>query len=173
MLVVLYGVTFGQTWDERRNRGPVTGRCAPIWSAGRPAATRAATPPNGAALRPNSGGHLQKIGRPPPKIGRPVGPPQVWAGRPRWPQGRHQGGHPQIEGGPNVAAAGQMGRPWWPGGRPCGSRAAGGEVELTRPKSYQGFDALNALHTIAFEGSSLWARKRAAKAYCGTERRES
>ena len=33
-----------------RNRGPVTGRSGPIWSAGRPAATRAAQPPNGAAL---------------------------------------------------------------------------------------------------------------------------
>eukprot|EP00964_Phaeocystis_antarctica_P110446 scaffold74807_cov29-Phaeocystis_antarctica.AAC.1 len=33
-----------------------------------------------------------------------------------------------------------MGRPWWPGGHPCGSRAAG--------------DALDALYTIAFEGSS-------------------
>ena len=31
--------------------------------------------------------------------------------------------------------------------------------------------ALNALRTIAFEGSSPRVRKRAAKAYCGTERR--
>eukprot|EP00964_Phaeocystis_antarctica_P045976 scaffold26511_cov64-Phaeocystis_antarctica.AAC.3 len=67
-----------------------------------------------AAFCKESGGHLAKSG-----------PPQVWAGRPGVPQGRHQGGHPQIEGGPNVAATGQMGRPWWPGGRPCGSRAAG------------------------------------------------
>ena len=45
---------------------------------------------------------------------------QEWVRKPAapGPPGRPQGGHPQIEGGPNVAAAGPMGRPWWPGGAP-------------------------------------------------------
>ena len=108
-----------------RNRCPVTGGIGRIWWAGRPAATRAAQPPNRAALWPNSGGPAQKSGRPPAKIGRPDRAARVRSGAPRWPPGRPQGGHPQNEGGPNVAAAGPMGRPRWPGGRPCGSRAAG------------------------------------------------
>mgnify|MGYP001240021395 CR=1 FL=1 len=64
-----------------RNRCAVTGGIGPIWWAGRPAATRAAQPPNRAALWPNSGGPVQKSGRPPPKIGRPEGGPQFGAAR--------------------------------------------------------------------------------------------
>ena len=80
-----------------------------------------------------------------------------WAG----PPGRPEGGHPQIEGGPNVAAAGPMGRPWWPGGRPrcvAASRqraSEGGRRRIGRIGRIERFDALNALRTIAFEGSSL------------------
>eukprot|EP00964_Phaeocystis_antarctica_P026495 scaffold14934_cov62-Phaeocystis_antarctica.AAC.1 len=60
------------------------------------------------------------------------------------------------------------GRPpvWQQGGR----RRIG---RIGRIGRIERLDALNALHTIAFEGSSLRARKRAAKAYCSTERRDS
>ena len=55
---------------------------------------------------------------------------------------------------------------WQQGGR----RRTG---RIGRISRIERFDALNALHIIAFEGSSPRARKRAAKAYCGTERRDS
>jgi hypothetical protein len=47
----------------------------------------------------------------------------------------------------------------------------GGRRRIGRIGRIERFDALNALRTIAFEGSSPRVRKRAAKAYCGTERR--
>jgi hypothetical protein len=49
----------------------------------------------------------------------------------------------------------------------------GGRRRIGRIGRIERFDALNALRTIAFEGSSPRARKRAAKAYCGTERQAS
>ena len=84
-----------------------------IWRAGRP------VPPPGAPSRQiarpsdqtKSGGPLrEKVGGHPLKSGGPIGRPGGRAGPP---------GHPQIEGGPNVAAAGRpYGPPMVAGGPP-------------------------------------------------------
>ena len=128
---------------------------------------------NRAALLPKVGGHPLKSGGPihahraagPPRLGRravlraatlKLRAARMWPPLGLW--AAHGG-----RGGAHGA--------WQQASRQRASE--GGRRRIGRIGRIERFDALNALRTIAFEGSSPRARKRAAKAYCGTERQAS